>query len=148
MKILKTIFIITSLIIVGFFIYKNLYDNGFFMNKKEKYFYSKLRDFKKSGKDYIELRELTNFEWDAVSVFSSYSPLKNEGLLIFYLNDKEIAIINGYQKVFQHYLGNSNLLFTFNGQAKRSAKKLSLKLKINKLNWSISGYEIYGITIY
>lgn len=145
MKILKIILIAIALIIVGFFIYKNFRDNGFFMSKEEKYFYKKLKEFKDSGEDSIELREMTNFEWDSVNAFSSYSPLEGGTSLIFHSNGDKIISIKGYQKIFQRQIGGHDSLFMF---AKQGDQNNDLSIKIENLKWKIAQYEVYGIRIY
>jgi len=52
--------------------YLDLNSRGFFMVKEEKHFHQKLKEFKDSEKETIKLRELTNFEWDHVILFTPY----------------------------------------------------------------------------
>lgn len=56
--------------------------------KEEKYFHKKLGEFKKSGKDNIPLKELTNFEWDEACYIHPYGWTKKDTKGFIF--DKEI----------------------------------------------------------
>ena len=75
-KLVKIILIPTTIVLLSFMIFKSytyLYQNGYFLSKEEKYFYQELKKFVDSGKESIELKELTNFEWDEVAFIEPYS---------------------------------------------------------------------------
>lgn len=46
---------------------------GYFLNKREQFFYEKLSIISKNNLEVVPLREVTNFEWDYVCVISSYN---------------------------------------------------------------------------
>lgn len=45
-----------------------------FANSNERYFYSKLEEASKNNKEYILLKDATNFEWDYVCQIGPYGP--------------------------------------------------------------------------
>lgn len=140
--ILTKITLIGTLIIVlsilGFFAYSELNKRGAFMIKEEKYFYEKLREFKYSGKETVFLKELTNFEWKSLKIYTPYSPAEDDTYLEFYRVDGSIIRIKGYQVIFGTKIFRDNSFAQFAEESKSLSKKKSsdFLIKIDR------GYEI------
>jgi hypothetical protein len=62
--------IIFALLTTAFYckiiLYPRLERSGFFWSEEERYFHQKIKEFKKSGKKEIMMKDLTNFEWENV----------------------------------------------------------------------------------
>lgn len=60
------------------FLYAKNYARSAKELEEEKYFYQKLTEFKESEKDSIDLKELTNFEWEDVCYMWPYGGVDDE----------------------------------------------------------------------
>lgn len=94
-----------------------LLDRGFFSNKEERYFRSKLEEFKSSNKKSVDLVKLTNFEWDKVCLFGGVS---------INLKDKNVVKALGFKpKLFlksKYYVDSDSIGALFVDKTNRSVR--------------------------
>ncbi|MFT7098694.1 MAG: hypothetical protein ACJAS6_000559 [Rickettsiales bacterium] len=74
LKTLIIIFVALFLVVASIFASFYWHIGDFFANSKERYFYSKLEETSKNNKEYILLKDATNFEWDYVCQIGPYGP--------------------------------------------------------------------------
>ena len=140
MVVLASFFLIT-LALGSLKLYWHLDSQGFFMTKEEKYFYQKLKEFRDSGKEIIELKKLTNFAWDFVVFYPPYGgfpdrkavskfklskklPSSSDSSFIFFNQQDEIGYIIDAKRNIYGFNAFSNDFF--------NSDEAKLRLKITK----------------
>lgn len=98
-KIMKKCKLVIKILIVIFTFYFTA--NYIKNSSREAYFYDELAKKYKNNEQKFLLKDLTNFKWDNVKAYTSYSPCEEESYLKFYRYGIKVAKIMASSELFQ-----------------------------------------------